>query len=87
VSEAKIMEALDHFAKALAILAQAGASQDVQITTVPGAFNINDAAKYIGVSRAQIYILENQGHINRMRGENPPRFSRKALDRYIEKRE
>lgn len=72
------------FSNLITLLVQHGQSQSVTVTMLPAALDINDAAKYIGVSRSKLYELKDSGKIKPpVDNDGKKVYLRKDLDSYL----
>jgi excisionase family DNA binding protein len=77
-------EALEHLAKFMACMTLCGGSQSATVTMQPAALDIEDAAKYLGISRSKLYELKDAGKIKPPRdNEGKKVYLRKDLDAYL----
>lgn len=77
-----LLEPLSQF---LAALVQHGMAQQATVTIQPAALDIEDAAKYIGVSRSKLYELKDAGHFAPKDNDGKKVYLRKDLDSYLRK--
>jgi excisionase family DNA binding protein len=78
----KQQEAFQHLCNLITCLA--GSASDVAVAIAPKALPVKEAAKYIAVSRSQLYELEKQGKIKRIKNSSPVAFRVSALDKYLD---
>jgi hypothetical protein len=84
VSDNKMLEALDHFSKAIALLTLAGMPETQGIVSfLPAAFDADDAAKYIGIGKTKLFQLRDAGKIKPHNVGGRPKYYRKDLDRLL----
>lgn len=53
----------------------------------PGAFSRKDAAKYLGISISTLGILRRKGEIASITIGDSPKYTRRALDKYLKDKE
>ncbi len=78
----KQQEAFQHLCNLITCLA--GSVGDVSVAITPKALPVNQAAKYIAVSRSQLYELEKQQKIKRIKNSKPVAFRVSVLDKYLD---
>jgi excisionase family DNA binding protein len=77
-------EALEHLARFMACMSLCGGSQDAAVVMQPAALDIEDAAKYLGISRSKLYELKDAGKIKPPRDNDGKKvYLRKDLDAYL----
>ena len=77
-------KAMEHFAKGLALMVLEGMS-DASGTVVhtPAAFDLNNAADYIGVGKTSLLAYKAAGRIKTHDVGGRPKYYRKDLDRLL----
>jgi hypothetical protein len=84
VSDQKILEALEHFSKAFALLTLAGMPETQgTVSFIPAAFDAADAAKYIGIGRTKLFEYRDARRIRTHEVGGRPKYYRKDLDRLL----
>jgi hypothetical protein len=87
MADTRLLDAMDHFAQAIALLAQAGTPAEGAITFIPAAFDAEDAAKYIGIGRTKLFELRDSGDVKTVEVGGRPKYLKKDLDRLLSKLE
>lgn len=83
MSDTRLIDALEHFAQGIALLAQVGTPTEGTISFVPAAFDAEDAAKYIGVGRTKLFELRDEGKIKTVEVGGRPKYLKKDLDKLL----
>ncbi len=84
MSQNDFSDVAQHFSNLISCLVQHGMTQSVTVNMLPAALDINDAAKYIGVSRSKLYELKDSGKIKPpVDNDGKKVYLRKDLDAYL----
>jgi hypothetical protein len=83
MADTRLLDAMEHFAQAIALLAQAGTPADGVVSFIPAAFDATEAAKYIGIGRTKLFEYRDSGAIKTVDVGGRPKYLRKDLDKLL----